>query len=163
MSELDDAGGPMDPQQAAVRVGTAEREAAVAALNAHREAGRLTAQEYEDRSVRAGQAAIWGDLGALFADLPEPRPNPAAFGIAAAPAPWSGGSAAGTATTPPPSSSPVPAPAGRGLTSERWAATAVGAAPILAVILFFVTGSWLWFLAIPLVGIFFYGGRRRGR
>jgi hypothetical protein len=37
--------------------------------------------------------------------------------------------------------------------------------PILAVILFFTTGSWLWFLAIPLVSILVYGSDkdRRGR
>lgn len=33
--------------------------------------------------------------------------------------------------------------------------------PILAVILFFATGSWLWFLAIPLVGALLFGGRQQ--
>ncbi|MFE4501283.1 hypothetical protein ACFRFQ_15615 [Rhodococcus sp. NPDC056743] len=29
--------------------------------------------------------------------------------------------------------------------------------PILALILFFVTGTWLWFLAIPLAGALLFG------
>jgi len=35
--------------------------------------------------------------------------------------------------------------------------------PFAALILFFVTGSWLWFLAIPVMGILLYGpeGRRK--
>lgn len=52
------------------RVGDAERGAAISALAAHRDAGRLTSQEYEDRSVRAGQARTSADLEMLFDDLP---------------------------------------------------------------------------------------------
>ncbi len=35
--------------------------------------------------------------------------------------------------------------------------TIMGVAPILALVLFFVTKSWLWFLLVPVVGILLYG------
>ncbi len=44
---------------------------------------------------------------------------------------------------------------------ERWRETAVAASPIVALLLFFLTGSWLWFLAIPLVAVIAYGGKGR--
>ncbi|MDO5698326.1 MAG: hypothetical protein Q4G51_10175 [Dermatophilus congolensis] len=36
--------------------------------------------------------------------------------------------------------------------------------PVLAILAFFASGSWLWFLAIPVVGVVVYGtgGRERG-
>lgn len=37
----------------------------------------------------------------------------------------------------------------------------MGLAPIAALVLFFLTRSWLWFLAIPAVGILLYGPFRR--
>jgi hypothetical protein len=53
-----------------VRIGTAEREAAVAALAEHLAAGRLDAGEYENRMTRAAAARSRADLRPLFADLP---------------------------------------------------------------------------------------------
>ncbi len=35
--------------------------------------------------------------------------------------------------------------------------TVMGLAPIAAFVLFLLTGSWLWFLAIPVVGVLVYG------
>src|SRR3954451_18966303 len=69
------------------RIGTREREAAVAALQEHRLAGRLESAEYEERSLQAKQAHTWGDLTALFADLPQPWPRPDDTARAAASAP----------------------------------------------------------------------------
>jgi hypothetical protein len=74
-----------------LRVGDAEREAAVAALGEHFAAGRLTPEELDERSSAAWAARTGGDLSVLFADLPQPhaggtqprpvtrRPRPARF------------------------------------------------------------------------------------
>lgn len=53
-----------------VRLSDAEREAAVNALSEHYAAGRLTKDEYDDRSQRAFDARFAGELPALFEDLP---------------------------------------------------------------------------------------------
>jgi hypothetical protein len=56
-----------------LRVGDAEREAAVAALGEHFAAGRLTPEELDERSSAAWAARTGGDLTVLFADLPQPH------------------------------------------------------------------------------------------
>ncbi|WP_433018483.1 DUF1707 SHOCT-like domain-containing protein [Kribbella sp. CA-294648] len=53
-----------------VRIGDREREEAVARLGAHYEAGRLTAEEHQERVGEALQAKTQLDLAALFEDLP---------------------------------------------------------------------------------------------
>jgi uncharacterized protein DUF1707 len=53
-----------------VRVGDREREDAVVRLGAHFEAGRLTAEEHQERVGEALQAKTQVELAALFADLP---------------------------------------------------------------------------------------------
>ncbi|MBB5787587.1 DUF1707 SHOCT-like domain-containing protein [Jiangella mangrovi] len=55
-----------------LRVGDAERDAAVAALGEHFAAGRLTKDEFDDRSGRAWSARYADDLDELFTDLPQP-------------------------------------------------------------------------------------------
>ena len=60
-----------------LRIGDAERDAAVAALGEHFAAGRLDAQEYDDRTSAAWAARSAGALAPLFADLPAPHPGPA--------------------------------------------------------------------------------------
>lgn len=70
MTEFDPAVyGPPD-----VRVGTAEREQAAAALGEHFAAGRLDVTEYDDRVGRAYAAKTAGELAVLFGDLPRPQP-----------------------------------------------------------------------------------------
>lgn len=64
----------------AFRVGDAERDAAVSALGEHFAAGRLTKDEFDERSGRAWAARYADDLDGLFTDLPQPvavRPEPA--------------------------------------------------------------------------------------
>lgn len=61
-----------------VRVGTAEREQAAAALGEHFAAGRLELDEYDERVSRAYAAKTAADLVVLFADLPRPQPAPPA-------------------------------------------------------------------------------------
>ncbi len=58
-----------------LRIGTAEREAAGQALDAHLQAGRLDAEEYGERYARAMSARTREDLRPLFADLPAPHPQ----------------------------------------------------------------------------------------
>lgn len=53
-----------------IRVSDAERDQAIADLSAHFQAGRLTQEEFEDRSGRALQARTRSDLSELFTDLP---------------------------------------------------------------------------------------------
>jgi hypothetical protein len=84
-------------QRGDIRVSDAERDQAVAELGEHFQAGRLTQEEFDDRSGRALQARTGHDLSGLFGDLPRP----------AAPDPWSGLVAA-------PMAGPVPRPGGRG-------------------------------------------------
>ena len=63
---------------AAMRASDADRDAVVADLSVHFEAGRLTAGELDERTGRALAARTWGELGELAADLPATRPAPRA-------------------------------------------------------------------------------------
>lgn len=56
-----------------MRIGDAERNQAVDALQTHHQAGRLSLDEFEERMGTALQAKTGGELAALFTDLPEPR------------------------------------------------------------------------------------------
>ncbi|GAA2964128.1 DUF1707 SHOCT-like domain-containing protein [Actinokineospora diospyrosa] len=58
-----------------LRIGDAEREDALRALGEHMSAGRLTIDEYGDRSAKITTARTAGELTALFADLPGPKPG----------------------------------------------------------------------------------------
>jgi hypothetical protein len=53
-----------------MRIGDAEREAAVAALGEHYAAGRLTKDEFDERTDRAYAARTGSALRPLFTDLP---------------------------------------------------------------------------------------------
>jgi len=57
-------------QRGAIRVSDAERDQAAAELSEHYQAGRLTLEEFDDRSSVALRARTGSDLVALFADLP---------------------------------------------------------------------------------------------
>lgn len=58
-----------------LRIGTAEREAAVRALSDHLSEGRLTFEECEERMTAALAARTRADLKPLFEDLPPPHPE----------------------------------------------------------------------------------------
>lgn len=62
---------PLDPH---LRIGDAEREAAVTALGEHFAAGRLDHAEFDERSARAYAARTAAELQPLFTDLPAPHP-----------------------------------------------------------------------------------------
>jgi hypothetical protein len=113
-----------------IRIGTAEREQAMQRLSDHFAAGRLSVAEFDERSAVVAAAMTRGDLDKVFIDLPEP------VVVAAA----------------------VPAKRESGFLAE-WPERVMAVIPIVAVILFFTTGSWLWFLAIPLMGALLFGNR----
>ncbi|HUA31205.1 MAG TPA: DUF1707 domain-containing protein [Streptosporangiaceae bacterium] len=58
-----------------LRVSDAERDRAVSELSEHFQAGRLTSEEFDERSGQALRARTGGDLEVLFADLPRPQPS----------------------------------------------------------------------------------------
>ena len=57
------------------RIGDAERDRAIDLLRDHMAAGRLNAEEFDDRLGVALSAKTSADLDPLFTDLPGPRPN----------------------------------------------------------------------------------------
>ena len=107
----------------------------------HREAGRLTPTEFEARQVVASRACTWAEVGVLFGDLPAPQPQPPPQRHSGAPF-GAGATAAGTG-------------------GVDWLSRVAAATPIIALILFFVTKSWLWFLMVPLVWTLAKGPHRR--
>lgn len=60
-----------------MRIGDSERDAAVSALRDHHVAGRLTAEEFDERMSSALAAHTRGELDALFTDLPQDPSQPA--------------------------------------------------------------------------------------
>jgi Domain of unknown function (DUF1707) len=76
-----------------IRVSDADRDRALTELSEHFQSGRLTQDEFEDRSGRALQARTGEDLGGLFNDLPQQSAAPvrAATDDPAAPVPDYGG------------------------------------------------------------------------
>jgi hypothetical protein len=149
--------GGSSPEQ---RIGDPERQAVIAALDTHREAGRLSAEEFEDRQVSAGRARTWADVQPLFEDLPAPYP-------ARMPSPPSPGQQLARTMQP-----AAPGPDGllADVIPERYRATVMALTPFIALVLFFVTDTWLWFLLIPVMGVLLYGpgnhndrGRDRNR
>ena len=78
-----------DHPSGSLRVSDADRDRAIAELSEHYQAGRLTTEEFEDRTGRALQARTTADLADLFTDLPRRQ------------APMTGGTATSAASTPP--------------------------------------------------------------
>lgn len=84
-------------QRGGIRVSDNERDQAVAELSEHYQAGRLTLEEFDDRSGLALRARTGSDLVALFADLPTTAvpaamtsPGPALAAVPAVPAGFGG-------------------------------------------------------------------------
>jgi len=57
-----------------LRVSDADRDRALAELSEHFQAGRLTSEEFDERSGRALQARTGAELAGLLADLPRSGP-----------------------------------------------------------------------------------------
>ncbi len=132
-----------------LRIGTTERTAALHALDEHLAAGRLDVDEYGDRSAKAASATTADELSRLFADLPAPHP---ALPGQQAPDQATAGAVSAAAAAP---QATVAGRAG-GFLSD-WPTRIVAVTPLVAVALFFITGSWLWFLIIPAAGALVYG------
>jgi len=90
-----------DSQPSGLRVSDADRDRALAELSEHFQAGRLTADEHEERMSLALKARTAGDLAELFTDLPR---KPSAM---AGPAPQPAGPALPPASSPPARFNPV--------------------------------------------------------
>jgi hypothetical protein len=120
-----------------LRIGHAERTAAQQALDEHLAEGRLSVDEYADRSAVAANAVVAPELAALFTDLPQPHPDlPGAAQPTAAPATPTGG---------------PPASTGPGM---------MGLAVVAAIVLFVLTRQAGVFLLIPLAaGLMWYARR----
>jgi hypothetical protein len=137
-----------------------DRDAAVAALDVHRDAGRLDDVGFEERSVRVARASTRSDLELLFLDLPEPHPVLGSPAWGSAPVPPSPVPSSPVPQSP--SGSPVPdAGRGPGLVPAPYAQMVIALAPFAALVLFFVTHQWLWFLLIPVVAIVVRGPKGR--
>lgn len=67
---------PENNPTAQMRASDADRDAVLADLSEHFQAGRLTPEEFEDRTGRALAARTWGELTDLQRDLPPARPAP---------------------------------------------------------------------------------------
>lgn len=132
------------------RIGDAERDRAVEALQTHMAEGRLDRDEFDERLNRALAARTAADLQPLFEDLPEPRPG---TGLATTPAyhppPWNQNTPAAGAS---PAVVPEPAvPVGR--------PTPLAANIVLAlvwpaaVLLCIATGweNWWWFIVAAMI------------
>ena len=118
-----------------IRIGDSERMQADELLRQHLTAGRLSITEYDQRAASVYAARTRHDLDAVFGDLPDGPPGSAALSPRAATGRVSSASA------------PV-----AGSSNRQLLVGLMAALPIIAVILFFVTRSWLWFLLIPLMG-----------
>lgn len=129
-----------------VRIGDADRNAAVDALGDHLTTGRLDLDEFGTRSALANTARTVGDLHALFADLPAPHPPLPGDRPAAVPArrPSPLVPAAATAAE-------LQAVDDDRSRVQKLVGAAAAASGIIALVLFFATGLWWWFLLVPLI------------
>jgi len=77
-----------------LRISDADREQALSALGEHMSVGRLTVDEYGERSAKVAAARTQSELQEVFTDLPEPHPRAntpwatVAQSTAKAPATW---------------------------------------------------------------------------
>ena len=137
----------MTNERPPIRIGTAERDAAMKALDAHLEAGRLDVDEYGERSARASVATTAPELAELFEDLP--APHPVLPGIAGPLLP---------VVAPPPTPPVRREPSGL----QVWGPRLMAVTPFLALELFLLTKTWVVFLLIPVIAVLL-GSQQRGR
>lgn len=138
----------MDAEHSPLRIGDAERTAALQALDEHLAAGRLTVEEYGDRSAAAVNAVVAADLATLFTDLPQPHPE-----------------LPGRSTPPPTAPLPVTPPPGEVAPAKGALQNMGGGLMLLAVAIavgvFLVTRMGPVFLLIPLVAVVLWTVRQR--
>ena len=137
----------MTDQGPPLRIGTAERTAAMKALDEHLAAGRLGVEEYGERSAQAANATTAPELAALFTDLPAPHPKLP-------------GVVAPTPAEVTPAEPGVASPAVHSDGLAVWGPRLMAVVPIVAVGLFLLTRSWVFFLLIPAAGALLGAWRR---
>ncbi|SHG61305.1 DUF1707 SHOCT-like domain-containing protein [Streptoalloteichus hindustanus] len=114
-----------------VRASAQERERAIEALGEHVRLQRIDLAEFDTRVAAATAARTRAELTALFDDLPAPHPAFDGGGRELA-VRATGGTVARV-----------------GRSAGAVAAALYPMAGVLALTLFFVTGSWLWFMIVP--------------
>ena len=72
---------------AEMRASDADRDAVLSELSGHFQAGRLTAEEFDERAGQALAARTYGELRNLLRDLPAARPGPQALAATSSAAP----------------------------------------------------------------------------
>lgn len=118
----------------AIRIGDAEREAAMSMLGEHLSSGRLDLAEFETRTGLVAAARTRGELEELFVDLPAPHPD------------LSGAAAVRT----PPKPKPVATPK-RGPSPGRGLANVIGALAFPAAIACTIAFGMWWLIPLAFV------------
>jgi hypothetical protein len=118
-----------------LRVGDADRDRAVTELSGHFQAGRLTLEEFDERSDQALKAKTARDLTGLFTDLPSGPATAADIG---------------TAVAVPDAGPPRPA-------SRAWASAATLSAVVIVVLLLvrINVGHHLFVVPLPIIALLF--------
>lgn len=136
-----------------LRIGDAERESAMQVLGEHLGAGRLTVDEYGERSAQVATARTGGEIEEIFTDLPEPHPLLPGTQAATTPAAQPARTRSADVRRAPSGNAPVepwPRPA-----AQRFAGALVAASWIVAIGLISVTHvGQLIFLPIVLSVVF---------
>src|SRR5262245_13146778 len=122
----------------AIRVGDAEREAAMSMLGEHLSRGRLDLAEFETRTGLVAAARTRGELEELFVDLPAPHPD------------LSAAAAVRTVDKPAKPSKPAPAPK-RPPSPGRALANVIGALAFPAAIVCTIAFGMWWLIPIAFV------------
>jgi hypothetical protein len=136
------------PEHSRLRIGNAERTAAMKALDEHLAAGRLGVEEYADRSAAAANAVVAADLTTLFTDLPEPHPQLPSGATPPTTAPLP--------VTPQESASPE-----RGGLGMRWSPQLISIAVVVAIGLTLLTRNGMVLLLIPIAAVLVWASRHR--
>ncbi len=154
-----------DPSTSSLRLSNADRDAAVSALARAHADGRISADEYTERSTAAKAAVTRGDLAPLFRDLPVAEHGPESVPPASFASPKTGAPLYGAA--PPRETYTRARPLGGAA-----GVAAVSITPLVVLVVFLAIGflvpsgfawSWVFWLAVPIMAIIVYGpGGRSG-
>ncbi|MGN6127892.1 MAG: DUF1707 SHOCT-like domain-containing protein [Humibacter sp.] len=141
-----DYANPLRPNE---RLADRDRAQAIVALTQARDEGRLTPEEFDQRSASAKSAVVWGDLSPLFTDLPRASVDHHDHDDRYRDRYYYGRDR----------------DRGSRALGGAWGATIMSLVPFLALGLFFIAGfvwdgwawGWLFFLMIPIAGAIIYG------